>query len=263
MLETLVATEFLGEVQGGATIPSKMACRRVDGSRVEVYVKCSSVDCGKEGLARDLVGCLLALRLGMRVGEPVLVDVPPELIRLVKEYSPSAAARMSNSVRPFFGSISLGEGCVLCQGVQADAAAGLVRSAAEVWAFDQVFLNVDRNERKPNCLIKGDALAVIDHEKALNVNGMGFLFQPPWDSKWQPDGCHLFSNCRGGRNGDLDRFKSAFVELGRKNGISEIMGLVPSEWVDQRFMEEVSGYLLALYENVDAVFFNLDKAGES
>lgn len=257
MIDTLLAAEFIGEAQGGATVPLKMACRTANGARLEVYAKCTSNMCGKEGLARDLIGCLLAKKLGIKVGEPVLVEVPNDLIEVIRQCSRGAALRISNSVNPLFGSVALGAGFTLCRSIPPEST-NLAQGAAEVWAFDHLFLNVDRNDIKPNCLVNGEQLAIIDHEKALNVNWIGKIFPPPWRGDWCADSNHLFRHWRPCNNRNLDRLRGVLAALGPKD-VDDILEQVPRSWADEIFLSGIRGYLLELSANLDAVFRNLEK----
>jgi hypothetical protein len=257
MLETVIAERFDGIAQGGATEPLKMGCKTSEQAWVDVYVKCTSPQCPPGGLVRDLVGSLLARTLGLDVGIPVLVSVPLELIEAIKMSTPAIGARLSNSVVPSFGSTSLGGGYQLVQLPLPQSNAVRVQ-AAELWAFDQLICNPDRNLQKPNCLIKGEKLALIDHEKALDVTFLGFLSPAPWDEGWLPDRDHLVHDALLGAALPLERLKEAWFAL-TEGGIRSLCSLVPQSW-NGDVAGEICQYLVNLQANLQPAFNKLERS---
>lgn len=260
MLETVEAERFDGDAQGGATIPTKMGCRRENGTHLDAFVKCSSPQCAPGGLAREIVGCLLAQKLGLICGSPVLVNLDPDLIEQIRSVSPSSSARMRGSVSPAFGSVALGSGFTLCNGIDFSNPT-LRQTALEIWAFDQLVMNPDRNAKKPNCLVKGDVLAVIDHEKALVVYGIGGLVPAPWQQNWVPEKGHLFHDLVMGGPRNLDRLKEAWANIS-EDEIDQIMSAVPRDWGAQDVIDSIRNYLLELRQNIETAFDNLQRAYE-
>lgn len=258
MVETVEAERFDHEAVGGATLPIKMECVTRLGKKVDVFVKCSSDQCSGGGLVRELIGCLLAQRLGFAVGCPVLVEFSDELLDQIRLVSPSAANRMRAALRPAFGSIGLGPGFRLCRPPLPDSAVEV--TATEIWAFDQLALNPDRNSTKPNCLINKDILAVIDHEKALSVQGIGGLVPAPWEDRWIPVSSHLFHDIVRSRNLEFQSLKDRWrtVDSGT---IEEILSSVPVTW-DEEVKREVGIYLTDLSANLDQAFLNLERVGQ-
>ena len=89
-LPVVVAERFTDVVSAdkGATEPIKMTCRSESGQLVDAFVKCASPQCTPGGLVRELLGCLLADRLGFEVGAPLLVEVPGELVEVMRDQIP-------------------------------------------------------------------------------------------------------------------------------------------------------------------------------
>ena len=257
MLETVTAHRFGGIAQGGATEPAMMGCLNSRNEELDVYVKFSSNNCPSGGLVRDLIGCLVAKFLGLRAGIPVLVDVPRDLIDAIRPVSPSSSSRMQQSVSPAFGSISLGSGYQLFQR-PVPSSYSIRDQIVEMWAFDQLIMNPDRSDVKPNCLIKGENLALIDHEKSLSIAGLGFLFFPPWDHRWTPNFRHLVHETIRGGALPLARIKDAWSRLDEAN-LSGICAQVPRTW-DQEITKEIKAYLSDLHSNLDQAFINIEKA---
>ncbi|HEY2344501.1 MAG TPA: hypothetical protein VGH80_01310 [Xanthomonadaceae bacterium] len=255
MLEVLEAVRFDGDAQGGATIPSKMECLRPNGQSADVFVKFSSVRCPVGGLAREVIGCLLAQSLDIAVGIPVLVSVHADLIEQVKSISPETGARMRNSASPAFGSISLGSGFSLCN---ATVTKPLLQFAAEIWAFDQLTLNPDRNSAKPNCMTNGSRLVAIDHEKALEVVWVGGLVPAPWEDRWQPEAGHLFYNLLRGGGASLDRLEKTWRTIDESR-VRDFASNVPAAWQVNDVVSLIVEYLCSLHANLSAAFSNLKK----
>jgi len=256
MLEIVDGERYDSDAEGGATVPAKMGCVRADGQRIDVFVKCSWAQCPPGGLVREVVGCLLAQRLSLSVGRPVLVRLPEELTSVVRQIAAGASARMQGSVKPAFGSIALGPGYLRCDAIDPTNAV-LRQSALEVWAFDQLILNVDRNARKPNCMTKGNVLAVIDHEKALNVHMVGTFIQPaPWQDEWLSDPAHLFHGVAMGGSISLERLHGQWASL-QPADVEQILSAVPESWGTGEVVEGIRAYLETLQQNIDAAFRNL------
>lgn len=250
-----MAERYYGQAVGGATDPSKMACRRPDGSLVDVFVKYSWAQCAPGALAREIISALLAKELAVPVAEPVLVSVDATLLDGLSCGRPEIASRLRDSVVPMYGSVYLGEGYSLC-GRDLPGDSGVLQSALDVWAFDQLILNPDRSELKPNCLLKGTSLIAIDHEKALHVDGAGFLFHVPWDSRWRPSVSHLFRAVPEWSGANLTRLHAAWCQLDFCR-IKEIFDAIPAAWDVQDLLEDIFKYLLDLQRNLDAAFGNL------
>jgi hypothetical protein len=191
----------------------------------------------------------------MSVGRPVLVDLPTDLVAEIRRAAPGAGIRMMESVKPAFGSVSLGTGFTLCRPPLPEDD-NVSQSALAIWVFDQLTMNPDRNLRKPNCMINGNKLAAIDHEKALVTFGVGGFVPAPWDEKWQPEFQHLFHEHVMSGKGSLELTKQSWSSL---NGsiVDELLGAVPASWQAGESVQEMRRYMSALFENLDAAFKNL------
>lgn len=258
MLETVEGERFDSIATGGATSPAMMGCVRTGGEKLDVFVKCSWTQCPPGGLVREVVGGQLATRLGLIVGRPVLVNLSDELITTIRSVSPETSARMRSSVKPAFGSTMLEPGYVICDGVRQHGTA-LSHAAIEVWAFDQLIINVDRNVRKPNCLTKGSSIAVIDHEKSLITAGVGSLSPAPWQAHWEADKHHLFNNLVLHEDRTLTNLHNRWRQID-SNAINEILDCVPETWNSADIVSEIRAYLIDLHQNLDAAFQNLRRA---
>lgn len=81
--------------------------------------------------------------------------------------------------------------------------------AAQVYAFDYFLCNRDRNNNKPNLLVKRNEGILIDHEMGLEIDRgtIDNFLRGIWDSRYQ---YHLFYNylneTRGNKNNLFDEF---------------------------------------------------------
>lgn len=263
MIERVTAIRFHEQAQGGATEPFLAACEREGSGVFDAFVKFSWQGCPPGGLIREVVSALLAGDVGLRPAVPVLVDIEIDLLEEVAGASlmlRKVVHRARGSVAPAFGSVHVGAGARLCT---VDALpAECLDQATEIWAFDQLVMNPDRNRRKPNCLILNDNLFMIDHEKALNVAGVGAFIPAPWqdggvlltqDSEYS----HIFATIVRGRARTIDRLHEAWRSL-RRDQIDGYVELIPDTWmVGNDVASEIVGYLTNLQENVDAAFERL------
>lgn len=255
----LDALHFIKHAQGGVTEPALMRCvTPLEGHAFDVFVKFSWQQCSCAALARELVAGMLADHLRIPAGKAALVNVPEAVEDSIRYLQPALAARIRNSVAPAFGSIWLGDRYMLCTEVMGRDAR-LRDSAAELWAFDHLILNVDRNAKKPNCLTNGSEIAAIDHEKSLDCFGIGGLVPAPWEERWLPYAGHLFHGTVTSGGGSLDRLESAWADIGRTDFIEALIARVPKSWNAGDVCTEIGSYLFNLGVNVDAAFANLRK----
>lgn len=254
----LTAERFDHQAKGGATLPIVMSCRALDGSLYDVFVKCSSAQCSVGALVREVVGGLLAQHVGINVPMIALVKIPQDLLDQIKGVSPDVAIRLAESVQPAAGSVYLGPSFRICGNAAPIIELDLADAAGEIWAFDQLTVNPDRNRVKPNCLTDGRSLAAIDHEKSLNVYGMGFLFLPPWDKSWTPDVNHLFHDVVTASGVKKEKLQEQWAAVSEQV-IAEIFSKIPVEWEEEEVKKSVHEYLVSLNHQMDAALTNLSK----
>src|SRR5690606_15572478 len=112
------------------------------------------------------------------------------------------------------------------------------------------------------CLTDGRSLAAIDHEKSLNVYGMGFLFHPPWDNSWTPDTNHLFHDIVTTKGVNKARLQEQWAVVSEQI-IAEILSKIPTEWEEEEVRDSVRNYLFALSDQMDDALANLAQVGAS
>lgn len=256
-VETISAERFDAIAEGGATKPLRMSCVSGVGQRLDVYVRYSSEACPVGGLARELIGNLLAKQIGVAVAEIAFVNVSNELVELIHLDNPGVAKRLIAAVDPKLGSISVGAGFQLCS-TQMDTAPAFQFAAFKLWVLDELIFNVDRTQTKPNCLFKGHELIAIDHEKSLNLSQLGsFLCPPmPWDSSWQPNKHHVFYEIVRKTTFDFTAVRASWSLLNVQM-INGICSTVPISWGANEIVEQIRGYLFSLHEKIEDSLENL------
>jgi hypothetical protein len=105
--------------------------------------------------------------------------------------------------------------------------------ALEILAFDAYIDNDDRKPSSPNCLLKGDAFRIIDHELAFRITQKLFPRPEPWNTGYLqrltgPDG-HLFGADLRGRNLDFEPIRQAWSSIS-----DERLRTLPPEWAEAR-----------------------------
>ncbi|MDC8013869.1 HipA family kinase [Tahibacter soli] len=261
MIETVHAERFDHQAAHGRTEPLFLSCRRASGESIDVVAKFTWAHCTRGGLTREVIASLLLQDLGIPAATPLLVefdDFLADSLQLIGQ--PQLAARVRSSVTPAYGSKVLGTGYALC--TEDSATGSLGRQAADAWAFDQLILNPDRRPTKPNCLTNGMQIALIDHELALDVVGIGILVPAPWATPLTFLGSeseHVFERAIKGRGFDLGELEQRWRGIGEER-IRGYAACVPAAWNDgTETLKEIVEYLAALQMNLSAAFDRLRK----
>lgn len=229
MFEKVTAVRFDKPTEKGRTQPIRMAAIREDGSTVELVVKFSA-KCNSEveGLAVEAIAAMLGHELGLPVPDFFLVEVTPAFIDSIADPTVQAHVRVSCPLA--FGSRELfGFGIVRGDQKWTDDQAQVL---AEIFAFDGFIANVDRKPSNPNCLIRGEQLALIDHEAAMFVRA----FIPP-HRPWVVGGLqwlsfedgHVFYKPLKGKPIDLSRLQNGWAGISDAR-LTEFQQALPVEW---------------------------------
>ncbi len=233
MLDLVDASRFDRAMAKGRTSPLLIAAERDDGSEVELVAKFSAGNgLGVNGLAREAVGAMLALDLGLPGQEPFLVKVSSEFALQVLSTDAKAGQLLRDSVPVGFGSRRLPGGFTAWMPGQT-ATKGQQHQAAEIFAFDALIQNVDRcDPDNPNLQFRGDSLAIFDHELAFMTEGI-IGWQPPWISGGltgfaQPAQHVLFTSLKGKQH-DFSRLAGALQAISDTR-LGEYRLALPAEW---------------------------------
>lgn len=117
-------------------------------------------------MANESLAACLAGDLGLPINEPFLVELDPAWVAAISDHETQKMLERSSPVA--FASKSAGPQWRIWSA--ADRITGAREAAAlEILAFDASIENDDRKPSNPNCLVKGDALRIIDHELAFRI----------------------------------------------------------------------------------------------
>lgn len=243
------AISFQRELRTGRTNPCIFICEAAEGEDpVEYVVKLKAgIESGKTGLSAELIASLLADELDIPTPKPTLIAINPEFPEAIP--NPELAAKIRGSIGLNFGSKMITEGYgTWLQGKSIPT--GLKALAAEIFVFDAFIQNPDRREDKPNILMKGSELFIIDHEL-----GFSFIYdivqrRSPWKvSELNFLTKHLFYNKLKGQALNYDRVIGV-IESITHDKVREIIGCVPPEWRGP-MLPRIENHLCEIVEHVN------------
>ncbi|MBC7683123.1 MAG: hypothetical protein H7172_12400 [Ferruginibacter sp.] len=260
MLEKVEATRFDRAMTKGRTLPLLLAAEFSDGRSVELIGKFShGGQIGAIGLAREAISAMLAADLGLPVPNPLLVSISDAFIETVP--NPEATDLLRQSSRVGFGSSKLPNGYIVWpdgNGVPKR----MLAQAAEIFAFDALIQNPDRHPKNPNMQVKGEQVAIYDHELAFIWEGVLF-WKPPWeagglDNIAQP-GRHLFFTAIKGQTLDFSRLIGAWEAIS-DDRLAQYQAALPAEWNGASDMiGKVLGFVRQLRDNIRPAMTEMQK----
>ncbi|MEZ5566494.1 MAG: HipA family kinase [Gammaproteobacteria bacterium] len=257
MLRRATAVQFVKPMSTGRNRPILLDCQLETGLRVSVVAKCASGECGVSGLVREALAAVLASDLGLPVTEPLIVDIPNELVDTIPATFAQVITDLSNSTVPAFGSKLIPPGyAVLPVGFRIPEAC--LDSAAAIFAFDALLLNVDRKVSNPNLQFNGKDFALFDHELALVVAAIGGLTPYPWSLNalgflTQGPSEHVLYRALRGKDIDWAPIQTAWEAMSVDRSVA-IAEALPAEWNCVEEVMEINRYIERLTENIPAAF---------
>ncbi|NJK96579.1 MAG: hypothetical protein HC905_18145 [Bacteroidales bacterium] len=157
-------------------------------------------------MTAEVMGNLLAREFELNSANAAIINFSPEFRMKL-----NAACEEVLSVvdeRPKFGSEFI-EGSLMFNPQTDRQTIHNIIDAPLLYAFDYFLCNRDRNNNKPNLLVKRNEGILIDHEMGLEIDRgtIDNLLKEIWDSRYQ---YHLFYNylkeTRGNKNNLFDEF---------------------------------------------------------
>jgi hypothetical protein len=231
MLRTVDAIEFNGAISTGRTSPCRVTCEADDGSLIEAAVKFSAgCDRREVNLALEVIAACLAGDLDLPIPEPLLVrwsrewaDCIPDQTRRTLIQASAPVAFGSTLVLPGFRAWHRG----------ARITDAMLPVAAAIFAFDALISNPDRREGNPNCLVKGNAIRIFDHEMALQ-HKLILNWIPPWRlgglRELERPGAHIFlTGLKGRERLNLDQVQARWSALPDRR-LREYETALPIDW---------------------------------
>lgn len=184
-----------------------------------------------ESRLRELVAAFMAMEMSLPVVEPAIIDISPAFVKTLQDKPYYVLATKSTGIN--VGSRYIKDFTTLPNEI---SLTGSQEAAAQnIFAFDLLIQNSDRNFEKPNMITDGKNLVMLDHEL-----GFGFLLTlsflrsvEPWkfnaaDLLWIEKHC-LFKRLKG-KLYELDNFPAKLDNL--NDGFWErAHELIPDEWM--------------------------------
>ena len=246
-LPKVTAVRFDRRLGSGRTKPCIIFAETEEHEEVELVLKLAA-GCEFRGLVCEAFASLLADDLDLPVPQACLVEITDEFARTVPDREVAANIRKScgfnfgsRKLSPQFSTWPVGRPIPLA----------LRPMAAEVLAFDGLLQNPDRRWNNPNCLVRGDELAIFDHDLAFSfLAGIIGGRQP-----WEPGGLdflaananrHVFFDGLQGTPVNFDRFLGAFESIDRRR-LSEYSNAIPQQW---RNDTDATGRIVAYIEQL-------------
>lgn len=230
LIRRVKAIEFTRRTGNGRTSPAFLVAESMNGDELELVAKLPS-ECmeGARSLAREAICACLAGDLGIRVPEPLYVEMSPLWINSIRDAGWAAMARKGPLVA--FGSTYIGGGYSAWQHPRAMSDA-MISEVAAALVFDCAIENSDRRAENPNCLHSGEKFYLFDHELCFPPILIG---QPkPWAvgglRDFETPGRQIFADALRKRNVDwapiIDRWNSLSDAM-----IDDYGRDLPPEWI--------------------------------
>ncbi len=193
MLPVLKAVAFVTfDLGGGSSQPCIVSVTDENGNFIkDFYVIKIFQDHRRKHSCNEVYASYLAKCFDLNMPQPALVEVNGLLMRQLKKEEKYKdwiitegvffATKYMEGVKSFTDTISL---------KRYD-----YREINNVFAFDVLIMNLDRQRENPNVFIKTNVIYVIDHESSMNISKLfcTYLNQNPWDYTInQNRGGHLF-----------------------------------------------------------------------
>lgn len=258
MLDQVKAREVVRVAPNGATEPLVCRCARSNGDLIDVYVKFSWQECAGSALAAEIICSQLARIVGITSPEAVLVGWCESFLTAVNLANRRHWHIAKSSVIPTFGSVSVGPGAIAGDpGLIEDSR--FSSKCLEIWIFDAIVGNFDRNLRKPNSVVKDGTLFAIDHEKALNF-GLRKLAPTILDPEWPKYDGHLFDGvCSLGVSSlEIESIVERYTSIPEEE-LLRIGDLIPSAWGVSGFVNAALSYLAEIPEKRSVLTNNLKR----
>lgn len=213
--------------------------------RHEIVLKLApDVQSGRVGLAIEMICAGLATRIGLVAARGWCIEVGNDFAQSVPD--PEARNRLGRALGVQFGS-TFHAGQYHLPMADDNLSDALFDKAAAVLLFDALIGNDDRHRLKPNCLLRGEDIVLIDHERALPA-----LRRELRPSAWEPGGLdharnHAFFSGLMGQMPDFAGAAQAWRAI-TPTVAAELMESVPTYWLDEperskaaRFVVEMAG----------------------
>jgi len=212
----------------GRTTPALLGCEDELASPAGDWVVKLRGTVQRAGLLRELLGSRLASHFELEVPEPALVTLEKSLADLISFVYPSKSGLIDGSVGLNFGSKEL-IGYIEWP-IDMKIPDAIWQTVVNIFAFDALVQNPDRRFKNPNLFVKGDSLAIFDHETAFSFLDAIFPSGTPWrlgTERYLTD--HVFYRQLKSKDVDLMDFTARLTGL-TDAVIDRILEEAPAEW---------------------------------
>jgi hypothetical protein len=230
MLPRLMAVHLHRFLSSGRSKPAVFGCIDAHGNPAGDYVVkfCAALDTGTRAAANELIASQLADHLGLLQPQAAVIQIHPDLVRLLIAQRPDFATVIRGSTGLNFGSKFLTDVATWPTGRPLPEA--MLFNATQVFAFDALISNDDRRYTNPNVLIRGDDIFVIDHEAAFSFLYLVSTEEASWEVKYRRSLTqHVFYFQLRRQPIDLSVFMARLAQLGGTE-LEGIIRKVPNEW---------------------------------
>ncbi len=248
---SLVAVRYQQTFTHGHSRPLLIAAEDpLTDRRHEIVLKLApDMQSGHIGLAVEMICAELAARIGLLAARGWCVEVGADFAGSVPDSD--ARRRLGQATGTQFGSTYYTGQFHL---PLADDAVGsaLFEKAAAVLLFDALIGNDDRHREKPNCLVRGDEIVLIDHERAFPA--LRREIRPP---AWEPGGLEFVPNHSffSGLRGQLPDFSTAAEAWHAVTPAiaAELIATVPATWLDEAEKAQAVRFVVEMAKEANKV----------
>jgi hypothetical protein len=251
----------------GASEPVIVAVQAQIGNEIfDVYAKLTDkLPLGLKCYSAEAIASLLASDLKISTPPACAVLLEDDFIASV--HDEAVRARMLTSERLVFATRKLPASYkVVPRELPLDDV--LLQKAADIFAFDMLIENPDRGgPGKPNCLISGQDLAIIDHEKAFPHSlGLPILGRKNgWEvgafEHYKNQNSHLFVNqlLKKCANVELIGFQKRWDNVTDER-IKEYGAMLPPSWVsDFSCTQKILQHITSVRDNIIGCITEIDR----
>lgn len=234
-IEAVEAIQFHQVMTAGRTTPLLLSCEKADGSTMDAVVKfATGQHCTGSSLCAELIASQLAADLGMPTPKPLIVGWEQAFRESLVDQQ--ARRIVSASAPPAFGSTLATDGFASWPADRKLIGDGMRQMALATFFFDAMIGNSDRGGMKPNILVRGDSLRLIDHEMAFRDYMLIVKPTPPWGlgglNGMVIPGAHIFATqlAKDVKELDFAPIRAAWTSLSDPQ-IEAYVTVLPPEWI--------------------------------
>jgi hypothetical protein len=234
------------------------SCVTQSNADVDTVVKLNgSMDGGTRSAVFELVGSLMADRLGIATPSPFLVSLSREFIDAVAAHEPADAQRLGKSVGCNFGSKMMKDAVIWPE--DAPIPKTMLTDAVKIFMLDGLTQNADRRRGNPNLMTEGDKLVVFDHECAFSFLDSFLPSSEPW-TMGAGDYMERHALCKGLKGTVLDwaacreslqGYTDAFFDSVRQS--------IPDEWHGLQYIEAIQRHVKIVVQHSDLFEIELQR----